>query len=148
MITAYSTGPVAIGDGIGFTDVPLVLRACTAKSGTLLQPSRAATSIDANFFQAAFGGAVGPIPNKSKIYPVWSSHSAVPVCNGEIGAGKCVTTMWGHVFAVNLAAPFSVVPAHLPLDVDAHVEMIQWTGYGSANNISVSTLHWCRPHSR
>ena len=134
-----------MGDGIGFTDVSLVLRACTSTSGTLLQPSRPATSIDANFFQAAFGGEVGPVPNKSKVYPVWSSHTVIPVCSGEIGASKCVPTMWGHVFAVNLAAPFSVVPTHLPLDTDVQVEMIQWTGYGPANNISVSTRDRCRP---
>ena len=134
VITAYSTGPVAIGDGIGFTDVPLVLRACTAASGTLLQPSRPATSIDANFFQAAFGGELGPIPKKKNVYPVWSTHTVIPVC----GSSDCTPTMWGHIIAVNLAAPFAVAPAHLPMDINAQMEMVQWTGYGPASNISVA----------
>lgn len=61
MITTYSTGPVAVGDGVGYTDTELVLRSCTKTSGTLLQPSRPATTIDACFYQEAFGGGVGPV---------------------------------------------------------------------------------------
>ena len=118
VIASYSTGPVAIGDGIGFTDVKLVLRSCTAKTGTLLQPSRPATAIDACFFEAAFGSSrsedggsvessaggansamnVGPVPNKPRNYPVWSTHTAIAVSDNS---GTSMMS-WAHVFAIHL----------------------------------------------
>jgi hypothetical protein len=83
-----AAGPVAIGDGIGYTDAELVLRSCTAISGTLLQPSRPATSIDACFFEAAFGSG-GPVANKSKNYPVWSTHTQLSVSGAGGRMMKC-----------------------------------------------------------
>ena len=134
MITAYSTGPVAVGDGVGYTDSELVLRSCTKTSGTLLQPSRPATTIDACFFQEAFGGSLGPVPVKRRNYPVWSTHTAV--------SGR----KWGHLVAILLAEPFKVTPAMLPLDLDlddggggaaAAATYLQWTGYGPVSNVTV-----------
>jgi hypothetical protein len=47
----------------------------------------------------------------------------------------------GHVFALHLAKPFALAPAHLPLDVDAAAAaatpMLQWTGWGKASNITL-----------
>jgi hypothetical protein len=68
------------------------------------------------------------VANKTKNYPVWSSHTVLPV-NGK-------TAKWGHVFALHLASPFSVAPSHLPLDVDAG-PMLQWTGWGATSNITL-----------
>jgi hypothetical protein len=149
VIATYSTGPVAIGDGIGFTNVELVLRSCTAITGTLLQPSRPATAIDACFFQAAFGSSrrsdkvsaaasVGPIPNKPKNYPVWSTHTAIAVSE----KGRTTMRAWTHVFALHLKKPFGVLPSHLPLDVDTTNTplMIQWTGWGASSNVTLGGI--------
>ena len=48
LLAALSTGPVGIGDGLGFTNATLALAACDA-GGALLQPSSPATFIDAQF---------------------------------------------------------------------------------------------------
>ena len=133
----------------------MVLRSCTASSGTLLQPSRPATTIDACYFQAAFGSG-GPVANKTKNYPVWVSAPASSLaCDAyrpfltdslrlqsthtELSvSGKMVK--WGHVFALHLAEPFAVAPVHLPLDVDAaagDAAMLQWTGWGPTSNITL-----------
>ena len=127
-ITAYSTGPVAIGDGIGFSNPALVLRACTATSGTLLQPSRPATTIDACFYQAAFGGSAGPVAAKPRNYPVWSTHTLVSGIK------------FAHVLAIELDQSFPITPGMLPVDVDAaaHVLYMQWTGFGAASNITAA----------
>ena len=98
-------------------------------AGTLLQPSRPATAIDACFFEAAFGGSggddndeddndnggdvdtltndIGPVPNKPKNYPVWSTHTAVPV---TVNDHTAAAHLWGHVFALHLKKPFAVKP--------------------------------------
>lgn len=126
VITTYSTGPVAIGDGVGYTDRELVLRSCTETTGMLLQPSRPATTIDACFHEEAFGGGVGPVAAKPRNYPVWSTHT-------EVGGRK-----WAHVIAILLAAPFELTPSMLPLDTDPGTAYIQWTGWGPVSNVSVA----------
>ena len=75
-ISAYSTGPVQPSDAVNKSDARLIRSTCTA-SGTLLQPSRPASAIDACLAQAAFGGGAGPEAAREHNYPVWSTHTAV-----------------------------------------------------------------------
>eukprot|EP01051_Picozoa_sp_SAG22_P018769 SAG22_NODE_3260_length_1825_cov_1.060255_1_plen_394_part_10 len=56
-VAALSTGPVTPGDLIGATPAELVLRACMS-NGTLLQPDRPATPIDASILAMVSGGAL------------------------------------------------------------------------------------------
>ena len=57
-----SKGPATIGDGIGFTNKVLVMRACDI-TGRLLHPSRPATALDSCFLQEAYAQAH---PNKPR----------------------------------------------------------------------------------
>lgn len=59
VVATLSTGPVAIGDGIGYSDVNLIMKSCM-KDGKLLQPSTPALRIDSSIRQAVFGGNIGP----------------------------------------------------------------------------------------
>lgn len=61
-ISTLSTGPVTYSDRIGSENRAAIMRSCT-KNGTLLQPSRAATTIDASFHGMAFGmdGSTGSL---------------------------------------------------------------------------------------
>lgn len=52
VVATLSTGPVQVGDGIGFTDSDIVLRTCM-KNGRLLNPTLPATPIDSQFYQSA-----------------------------------------------------------------------------------------------
>jgi hypothetical protein len=52
LITTLTAGPVGIADEIGFTNATLVLQTCTA-NGTLLQPDKPSTPIDAMFSPSA-----------------------------------------------------------------------------------------------
>jgi hypothetical protein len=54
-IATFSTGPVGIGDGIGYMNRDIIMKSCR-DDGTLLQPSRPATMVDAAIISAATGG--------------------------------------------------------------------------------------------
>ena len=54
LISAFSTGPVGIGDGDGYTDAPLVLRTCRA-DGVLLPPSKPLSPLDRTWWPPADG---------------------------------------------------------------------------------------------
>jgi hypothetical protein len=101
-VAAFSTAPVQLGDGIGFTNKTLVLAICTP-SGRLLQPSRPMSTIDACFTAAAFG-AGGPVAARNNVLPVQSSHTLV------------ASRTWAHILCIGLAAPASIAPTDLPLD--------------------------------
>ena len=99
-ISTLSAGPVAPGDGIGFSDASLILRSCTT-GGRLLQPSRAATAIDAGFRARVWGASAGPM--------------------GEVYATRSVVSGWlfHHVLAAAMGAPFNLAPADLaPMDAE------------------------------
>lgn len=102
-IAVYSTAPVQLDDGIGFTNVTLALATCTT-GGRLLQPSRPASATDASFKVAALGGA-GPVAQRDGNLPVMSSHTVV--------GGRS----WAHVLVIGLASAAEVSPAALPVDV-------------------------------
>ena len=101
-IATYSTAPVQLDDGVGFTNVTLALATCTT-SGRLLQPSRPMSAIDSCFSAAAFGTG-GPVAARDNILPVQSTHTLV----GPL--------MWSHVLCIALAGPARISPDDLPLD--------------------------------
>ena len=81
-VATLSTGPVTPGDGIGYTNVSLVMRSCST-SGMLLQPDRPATAVDATMLQQAFGsggpqvrvcagGAAAAAPPRACPCPHWN----------------------------------------------------------------------------
>ena len=94
--STLSAGPVALGDGVGFSDAAQIMRACDA-SGRLLQPSRALTSIDAAAAARAFPASSGAGPT-----------GVVSATYTAVGA-----LLWDHVLAANLTAPFALYPRHL-----------------------------------
>ena len=66
MLACHSRGPVGISDGPGQTDVDLVRRMITSKTGTILRPSRSMFAIDAHYAKNASRRPDGE---------VWSSHT-------------------------------------------------------------------------
>ena len=56
MVAAFSTGPVGLGDGPGYTNPTLALATCRA-DGTLLQPDKPLTALDETFWWGAAEGA-------------------------------------------------------------------------------------------
>lgn len=88
-ISIFSAGPVTPGDGVGYSDAALIMRACTA-SGRLLQPSRAATIIDAQAIARLFPANGGP---NGEVYATYSWVSG---------------WVWDHVLGASLAAPYEV----------------------------------------
>ena len=68
-VSTLSKGPVAPSDAVGKSDVALIMRSCMA-DGTLLQPARPATRLDATFVEEAFGG-------KGTNGHVWAAASSV-----------------------------------------------------------------------
>ena len=69
IITTLTAGPVGIADEIGRTNVTLVLQACTV-NGTLLQPDKPATPIDAMFSPSAPFRPPGE---------VWQTHTRISI---------------------------------------------------------------------
>ena len=78
LVSTLSTGPVFPSDGIGSSDVPLILRSCNA-GGVLLRPDRAATSLDSNILAKALARGTGaPEPGELE-----SSSSTVSTGNHD-----------------------------------------------------------------
>ena len=124
-ISALSTGPVQPSDAIGYSNATLIGMTCTRTSGTLLQPSRPATAIDACFGREVYGdGYDGPVATKQHNYPVMSTHTEVS------------GTKWMSTIVINLNQSFALKRRHVPLDVDASKRYIAWTGYGKASNVT------------
>lgn len=88
-VAALSMGPVTPGDGVNFSDPDIILRTCTA-SGRLLQPDRAATTLDAQIIGRVFPSSATPNGE------VWATYSLV--------AGRA----FGHILGASLQAPFQV----------------------------------------
>jgi hypothetical protein len=87
---------VTPSDGIGFSNVALILRSCAA-SGKLLQPSRGLTVVDAAVVGLAF-----------------PSFSDSP--RGELYATYTYLSggfIWDHVFTANLTSPYLLRPSTL-----------------------------------
>jgi hypothetical protein len=88
-VATLSMGPVTPGDGVNFSDPNIILRTCTA-SGRLLQPNRAATSLDAQIVGRVFPSAATP--------------------NGEVWATFSVASGWAfaHILGASMQAPYQV----------------------------------------
>ncbi|KNC53925.1 6 carbohydrate binding protein [Thecamonas trahens ATCC 50062] len=93
-VATLSTGPVAIGDRIGYSDVALILRSVRT-DGIVLAPSRPATLVDSAIAARVWPGA-------GCIGQVWATSS-------ELGP---VLAMH-HVFAANVNASCRITPAEL-----------------------------------
>ena len=85
LITTLTAGPVGIADEIGFTNTTLVLQTCTA-NGTLLQPDKPSTPIDAMF---------SPSPPFRPPGEVWQTHTRL------IDNGDGTEVLWRFVLAVD-----------------------------------------------
>ena len=109
-VAALSRGPVQVSDGVGYSDRELILRTGD-EAGRLLQPSRPATALDAAFHRSA-GVGDGPLARFPNVLPITTTHTA-------IGDWK-----WAHILVINLAEPFTLLPAHFrptDLNVGEHV---------------------------
>lgn len=93
LVTTLSTGPVAIGDGIGYSDAKLIMRSCT-KDGLILNPSSAATKIDKAMLQKAFGGN-GPVGE------IWYAPTTIHY------------RKYGYLFAADVTKSSSLIPIDL-----------------------------------
>lgn len=94
-ISTLSTGPVAVGDRLGYTDRELVMRSCD-ENGRILKPSRPATPIDATYIRRAFRKE-GSGPDGV----VLATHSLIGGLSWEIILGAVLTK------------PYSVTPHDL-----------------------------------
>ena len=101
-IATLSAGPVAVGDGVNYTNRSLLMRSCRA-DGRLLQPSRPATPLDCTVLDAALGSdaAIGDSPRGT----VWFA----PTCDAALGAHR----VFGALIVIDMAQAASVVPADL-----------------------------------
>ena len=70
-ISVLSAGPYTPGDGIGYSSQPMIMRGVTS-GGRILQPSRAATSIDGQIIGRVFRTAA-----KAVIGEVYATYSVV-----------------------------------------------------------------------
>ncbi len=98
-VTALSAGPVAIADGIGYSDVDLIMKSVRL-DGRLLQPSAPATLIDAVFVESALQNGIGPRGD------VWFAPSL-------IGHSHDSSLPFGSIFVANLADSWEIRPSHL-----------------------------------
>jgi hypothetical protein len=99
VLALFSTGPVGIGDGLGFTNTTRAKATCTA-DGTLLQPDKALTPFDWSLFagsveQVQFGCA----ERAKHLYPctpqLLQSHTHIA---GPPGGST--ELQWHHIVAV------------------------------------------------
>lgn len=94
-VATLSTGPVAIGDKIGATNVSIVMRTCTT-NGTILAPSRPATAIESTYL----GGAAAPAGE------VWATEATVT-------SGASTLPPFGLVLVADLQQAYTLQPRHL-----------------------------------
>lgn len=87
-VSSLSSGPVAVSDGVGYSDADLIMRACM-DDGTLLQADTPAFALDATFlFRSGLGA--GP--------------------DGELQASSSIVggQRFANLLAVNLAADYKL----------------------------------------
>jgi hypothetical protein len=105
-VSVLSAGPVAPGDGVGYSDVALIMRTCTT-GGRLLHPSRSATYIDAALIGHVFKGASTGLPSGE----ITSTYSLV--------SGWA----WDSVLVAALNGSYALGPSDLAATrADAHVK--------------------------
>jgi hypothetical protein len=101
-------GPIQIADGIGYSDVNLILQSCM-KDGRLLHPSVPATLIDAAFVESALNNKQGPER------AVWFAPSNLPHS----------PTSYGSLFVAELVADWMIRPSHVGLNDQKQVYFIR-----------------------
>jgi hypothetical protein len=111
-VATLSAGPVQIADGIGYTDVPLVLKSCS-KSGRLLQPSGPAIIIDDLMVSRAVQAGT---PRGSTV-----SASLLPPFDSEIWFAPSTvgSRAFGYVFVADLKTNYQLVPSQLDVRVSS-----------------------------
>jgi hypothetical protein len=108
-VSTLSAGPVTPSDGIGYSDVELIMRSCRA-DGKLLQPSRPATYTD-EYIQGIAADAWPPSGH------VWSTYSSIPGAGDSgSGSGSAKSSRWDLIFSHEVTTPYSVTPNMLTLD--------------------------------
>jgi hypothetical protein len=137
-ISAFSTGPVQPSDAIGYSNATLIGMTCTSKTGTLLQPSKPATAIDACFGKEVYGDDFdGPVANRRYNFPVMSTHTEVATTGTASSSSKHAS-----LITIGLNKTWSVYPKHMRLDLDltsgAATSHVAWTGYGPTTNVTIS----------
>ena len=105
LVSALTAGPIAIADGVGDTDVTLVMRTCRA-DGTLLKPDRPAVAIDAVLMRDAFGSG-GPSGEVS------ATHTTLKDGSSQLCWSFILSTDLDEVY--ELRANDLALPAHTSL---------------------------------
>ena len=94
--STFSAGPVTPGDGVGFSDVAQILRACDS-AGLLLHPSRPMTTLDSQIAGDVFGSAAPGRP-RGLVQATYSLVSGFA---------------WDHVLGVSLSSDYYVTVGDL-----------------------------------
>lgn len=98
LVATLSTGPVGFGDGLGYTNASLVMRACRAGDGLLLKPDRPShavpASLNAIFALPATTSGSYILPNVTHTY------------SKQVSPDGRDTWVWHYILAVSLPAPF------------------------------------------
>jgi hypothetical protein len=130
-VATLSAGPVAIGDGVGFTDRALVMRSCRA-DGRLLQPSRPATPLDSTVLDRALGD-LAKLPTDAVRGEVWFAPS------GGAQEPTFGNRVFGTLLVIELSQAASVRPADFGLSDSTSYWAIEsnWTAT-SPSHLSTS----------
>jgi hypothetical protein len=104
-VLSFSAGPVAVSDGVGSSDVGLILRSCDG-NGRLLSPDKPATLSDASFTRRAF-----PTLGQGADGQLWLTYSLV-------GGAR-----YSYVLAPELHENYAITLGELGYD-DARTELV------------------------
>ncbi len=100
LAATLSTGPVGLGDGIGYTNASLILRTCRATDGLILKPDRPAhavpSALNAIFSMPPSASGSYILPNVTHTY---STHG--PKDGSQVWR-------WHYVLAVSTHGPFTL----------------------------------------
>jgi hypothetical protein len=105
-VTSLSAGPIAIADGIGYSDVSLIMKHCRS-DGKLLLPSSPATPIDLSFVQSALS-ADGDTVSIGPKGDVWFAPSIVPFSSKDTSS-----VTFGSLFVAELKEDWNIRPSHV-----------------------------------
>ena len=129
VISSLSTGGLGLSDGLALGNVTLALLSCGA-DGTLLQPSRPATPIDATFAAVTAASAAGSLSGEGglRVAPdgkVWQAPSFV-AGTGPATVGGSGAPWWATVLAIDVATPFLLLPTHLSPPLTGPYVALPW----------------------